>query len=565
MCGFFAVFNKNLKKSNRENFLRSSSLLNHRGPDKKKFVFGNYFFLSHYRLSIIDLSSKGDQPFKDNNNRYYLIYNGEIYNYQNLKKILKEKYSFKSKTDTEVLLYSFKEWGVNCISKLKGMFSFAIWDDQDKTLYMSRDSFGQKQLYYFLNKDSIIISSEIKPILNYKKKIQLNEFTISDYLINNGYGLNNETFFKGVNQLPAGSYAIWNNGNLKVSKYFFYEESSSFLLPDLNKAKRLLVDNINQHLQSDVKIGIALSSGLDSNAILALVQKAKLKNKLVESFSIDFGNDFTEYNKVKNNLKKINCKLTRVNFFPEDLSNSFEKLIYFNEAPIGGLMNAALTKLFSVAKQNDFKVILSGMGADEMFMGYDSMKIILDMNLRDSMTLIDNTKIYNHKNLSKKILSISDEVLKKKEIYKFLFETKLPKNLHMMDRASMMNSIELRCPFVDYELFNFFSKLNLNNFINNDNSKIILRKIMKMINPKFNWFQKKISVQSPQNFWMKNTSLKNYFGDIVISNSIISRQFYNKKKLINYWDQFLKGKKNSALPIWQYANLFYLEKIFNEN
>lgn len=565
MCGFFAVFGSNINNLNKkEKFKSSSLLLKHRGPDSENFIFNKNFYMYHSRLSIIDLREKANQPFKDNEERYFLIYNGEIYNYRELRSVLKKNYKFKTKSDTEVLFNAFLEWGTDCLSKLKGMFSFAIWDNKKKKLYISRDNFGQKQLYYYKSKKNFCISSEIKPILNFYGLKKLNNLAVGNYILENNYGPLDQTFFKDVNQLSPGTYGVWEDENLSLSKYYLekniFDNSSK-----KNESKNILKKNIEKHLIGDVNIGLALSSGVDSMSIFSLINKSKLSHKLKKVFTVDFGDDFSEFNSVQKTLKKFKFNVERIKFKENDVIENFEKLLIVNEAPLGGIMQMALSKLFEKARESKIKVILSGMGSDEIFFGYENMKKLINKKSPSKINLIDNTLLSNQAYLKNSLMNKINESYSKVDLYKMLYNTKLPKNLHMMDRVSMQSSIELRCPFIDKEIFKHFSNLELKEMINLNHTKIILRKIMSSIEKKINWFEKKKSIQSPQNVWMKKGILKDFFGDILHSKSKIQDVYFNDKNIKKNWNNFLKGKVSSALPIWQYTNIYFLNKFIDEN
>lgn len=567
MCGFFAIFSNNtISPKNKESFKKSSLLLKHRGPDFQKYIFRKKFYLFHSRLSIVDLKDRANQPYVGEQDKFFLIYNGEIYNYLDLKKILLQSKKFNTRSDTEVLFNAFLEWGPNCISRLKGMFAFAIWDNKNNKLYFARDVFGQKQLYFFKNKNLICLSSEIKPILMYFKINSLNKKTISNYIIKNDYGELDQTFFENVYQLSPGTFGIWEKGNLKTFKYSTLDNEKKELNKNQIVGKKLIIKNIKEHLMGDVNVGLALSSGIDSMALLSLIQKTKSSKKLIKNFSIDFGKDFSEFKKVKRNVKLFKTDVEQIRYCEEDVINKFQNLLFVNEAPLGGLMHMALYKLFETAKDFKIKVILSGMGSDEIFLGYESMRnLVSNYSSNNRINLIDNTSLDNREIIKSTFFDEISEEDTKNNLYDFLHTTKLPKNLQMMDRISMINSIELRCPFVDQEIYKFFSKFKISEMISKNHTKILLRQMMTSLDKRISWYEKKKSIQSPQNIWMKKPILKEFFGDILLSSSQINNLYFNKKKIISYWDDFLKGKKKTALPIWQYTNIYFLEKFFNEH
>ena len=258
MCGFLAAFgSKEGIKKILPKFKESSCLLTHRGPDFEKLKLGSNFLLFHARLSIVDLSSRSNQPFESNDKRFSLIYNGEIYNYLSIKDQLNSKYNFKTNSDTEVVLASYLEWGTNCLNKLNGMFSFAIWDNVKNELFFTRDHFGQKPLYYHHSENMMYISSEIKPLLHLTQKKTLDLFSVQNYLTNNSYASNKKTFFKYIDQIPPGTYGVWSSQNLNIYKYFGKENFDNYALSkhDNKTMISILQKTIDEHLMGRCKFG----------------------------------------------------------------------------------------------------------------------------------------------------------------------------------------------------------------------------------------------------------------------------------------------------------------------
>ena len=318
----------------------------------------------------------------------------------------------------------------------------------------------------------------------------MNADTVGRYILNNNYGLLNKTFFNEVDQLDPGSYGIWKNGNLDIYKYFSRKEKFDF--PTNGKrSKNILKKNIEQHLIGDVKVGLALSSGIDSLTLMSLINKSKLSKKLIKVFTIDFGEDFSEFQSAKKIAKKFKINIERIKFDPYDVINNFQNLISVNEAPLGGIMQMALSKLFKKANECQIKVMLSGMGSDEIFFGYESMKDFINKKDFNKIKLIDNSEISNLELLPNKLLKDIQMNENKVELYKMLYETKLPKNLQMMDRVSMQHSVELRCPFIDKDIFEHFSNYELKKMIDGRQTKIILRKLMSSIDKRINWFEQR--------------------------------------------------------------------------
>ena len=250
----------------------------HRGPDATgKYSDANFAALGHNRLAIIDLSAQSNQPFLDSSGRYVLVFNGEIYNYIELKKELQGHYTFKTDSDTEVLLAAFIIYGHQCLQKLNGMFSFAIWDNQDKKLFAARDRFGVKPFFYSIKNNSFYFSSEIKAIHAAGISKIPNEKVWASYFAYGSYGNPDETFWEEILQLPGGHFLEFQNKQLVLKKWYFFEEEVAKQPKNLTykQAKdhylALLKDSINLRFRADVPVGFNISGGLDSSVLLALV------------------------------------------------------------------------------------------------------------------------------------------------------------------------------------------------------------------------------------------------------------------------------------------------------
>ena len=566
MCGFIVAYGNNLKKKiDFKKFKNVSSLIKHRGPDFYKHEVTEDFFLFHSRLSIVDLDGRSNQPFYSENNRYILVYNGEIYNYLEIKKTLKNKYNFKTSSDTEVLLAAYVEWGKDLLKYIDGMFSFVIIDKKEKNIFIARDHFGQKPLYYHLNKDFILISSEIKPLLKLVNEKEFNYKTFSNYLTFNFYAEDKNTFFKSINQLKPGHFGLYKNNELKTFDYALIEKEigESYKPFDCNELISILTKSSNDHLMGDVDVGLAVSSGLDSLSLLGLIMNSPKSKKLTECFTLDYGENFSEFDEAKKSISQLGMKTNRVVYTPKEMVKDFEKLVYFNEAPIGGVMHLGMSKLCKFAKQKGIKVLFNGTGLDEVLLGYKSSIQMLEKKnkfFKRDLTLIDGSKVE-----VSKLLKIKSEQSNVAHFHNLTLDllmiSKLPKNLHMLDRASMMHSVEMRNPFVSLKIVKYFLNLSYKNFYKKKLTKIPLRDSMQKIYPKLNWYNQKKYIQTPQNNWLREKKSKEFFGDIINSKNKFDDEFFVKKEIKNYWDKFIKNKLKVGFPIWQYTNLYFIEKI----
>ena len=568
MCGFlFTIGKKEEIKKNSDLFKKSTELLRHRGPDFEKLIKGDNFMQYHSRLSIVDLSDRANQPFQSSDKRYSLLYNGEIYNYLKLKDELKNSYNFITSGDTEVVLASFIKWGSDCVSHLDGMFSFVIFDHLTNKVFFARDRFGQKPLYYFINskKNIFFISSEIKPLLKLSGSSKFENSEIKEYLISNIYGQGESTFFKSIKQLKPGSFGTYENGKINTYLYSYNEsfKKYDFFKFDKEELISILKESIDRHLMGDVNVGLATSSGLDSLTLLGLIKKSNKSEKLKKCFTIDFGKKFSEFEDAKRSILKLGMKADKVQYSIDDMVNDFEKLVISNEAPVGGLMHLGISKVCKVAKDLKIKVMFNGSGLDEVLLGYESSKISLKNkknNFQEKIRFIDGSETNILNNLNKEIF-YDDDNLSNSLILDLLLKSKLPKNLHMLDRASMTHSVEMRSPFVDNKLSHYCLELSKKNYFNNKLTKLPLRKAISDIYPGFNWNVKKKNLNTPQNKWMLEKKGKEFFGDILNTKNKFDNELYIKKNILKSWDMFNKKKLKNAFPIWQYINIYFMNKL----
>jgi len=436
--------------------------VSHRGPDGRGW---NEFtspcgpvVMAHRRLAIVDLSQDGHQPMMSGDGRYWVTYNGEIYNHPEIREELEEEgYRFKTKTDTEVLLASYLHWGADCLHKFNGMFAFVIWDDQEKKAFAARDRFGVKPLYYYQQGNRIAFASEIKQFtylpgfearLNHK--VAYHVFT--SRLIQD----TKETIFQNVFQLLGGEYLFLNACNTigicpeQWYDIFNVEEQPISLKDACDNFKKLFFDAVNLRLRSDVPVGSCLSGGIDSSAIVSVLGALGSKNRDLKTFSACYKNDpldESQYIDIVTSYTDIPNVKTYPD--PEAFIDNWEKIIYHHDAPLGGTTVFAQNQVFKLAHQHNRKVMLDGQGSDEVFAGYHSMF----------------GSFHNEYLSSFKILSLLLEVNSCKKIhgYKYktiliqMLETSKPKYLKaMLDLLGKKVSL---CPsYLSESFFNQFNR-----------------------------------------------------------------------------------------------------------
>lgn len=497
MCGILGLF-KDEGTIIESNFNKLRDTLKHRGPDGFDSVFfeNNKIALGHRRLSIIDLTEKGKQPISNLKKTVWLTYNGEIYNYKFLKKELQDLgYNFKSKTDSEVLVYAYEEWGLDLmLSKLKGMFAFAIWDSLNQKLFLVRDRFGIKPLYYGKINGDFIFASELKAIhLGYKNLLRIKQTALGDFF-NYGYIPEPNTIWQDIYKIEPGSYLEYSYKSKSIRKKTYWNLNiENRIMPYhrvQEKANKLIENTIKDHLVSDVPVGLFLSGGYDSSTILMRMKKYIAKPM---TYTVGFKNsDRSEHTqaaeiakafKVKNKLKLIEPR--------KNYQKVTKELLYYFDEPFS-ISSMIPYYLISKEASEDLKVCLVGDGGDEVFAGYLwQHKIVKEFSKgwkgyfkinRQSRLIkayasympgtakqLMSKKVFNkefntilkknHNDFYKKNFKPSKDILKTIQYLDFRTFITGP-NLTRADRTSMANSLELRVPFLDHEIFEFFFSLN---------------------------------------------------------------------------------------------------------
>ena len=489
MCGILGYISSNTKKDSYKDIKLNLPLLNHRGPDEQKILKFKYGCIGHTRLSIIGLKSKqASQPvFKE---KKILSFNGEIYNYSYLANELKKrKIIVSGKSDTEVLFLLLKNFGVKeTLKKIDGMYAFSWCDLRKKECYLVRDKIGEKSLYYYLNNNNFYFGSEIKSLikLNRKKKY-INLKKLSDYFYS-GKITGGETFFKEIFEVEPGQIIKYDFKKRNLKKNFFWNIENK-----IKKNKKIdknfelnLRNSIKSRFVSDVPIGILLSSGLDSSTLLRiLLEEFKKKkfttftatNKLKRFNEIQNVDLLINYLKKKFSNKIKNYKIKPLNF--GEYLKEFKKISFFYDEPIQFFNSPLLSKICNKAKKNNFKVLYSGEGADEIFCGYDrfsrTKKYLKNIkNKKEAISHIFYGAGYKNKQIVKNILGKLHTNIEKLEGWKWLNKNykkldkdtlqllfsqryTIQKHLRRNDRIGMSHSIEIRCPFL---CPNFVEKIN---------------------------------------------------------------------------------------------------------
>lgn len=615
MCGISGILSFD-GKYNRGDILKMNKVLSHRGPDDEGTYFDEFIGLGHRRLSIIDLSKAGHQPMSDESGRYWIVFNGEVYNYLEIREeLIKEGHEFHSNSDTEVILKSYIEWGVKCLQKFNGMWAFAIWDKEKKELFCARDRFGVKPFYYYHEDSYFVIASEIKAILeaegvprepNYERILQ--------YLGNYPLLENKSTFFKNIFQLPASHYALLKKGEMKIERYWDIEKKSIEGVDAKERFLELFKDSISLRLRSDVPVGTCLSGGLDSSSIVCVLNKMidPTKQKTFSSCFEDKRFDEREY--IEEVVKATS--VTPFYTFPDidHIYPQIEKIVWHQDEPFDSTSIFAQWSVMELAKKNGVIVLLDGQGSDEALAGYIPYKwyLLLDSFsnknpfylLKNSLGLFKSLKGYkDYTNLSyykilKRLVAskfISKEKVKssrsfylKKEfidnykdnlklnyankfnsklenkLYHDVYYSSLPRLLQYEDRDSMAFSLESRVPFLDFRFVELIFSLPVSNKIKNGWTKYILRKAMKDILPeKIRCRKDKMGFVTPQDMWL--TTIKDKVEEIFNSKEFLERPYIDPSGVSELLEKYYGGDYSLSNTIWKlYCQEIWM-RVFFEN
>jgi len=557
MCGILSVVSTNLdnKKSNIDNILDT---LSSRGPDGRGLISFNKCTLGHQRLSIIDLDS-GNQPMISGD--FSISFNGEIYNYKEIKKELIDfGFIFNTESDTEVILKAFEKWGEHCVPKLDGMFAFVIWDNKKEELFFARDRLGQKPLFYYQNGNDFYMCSEIKAILNIENIKPKLDFKSLDNYLRIMYIPPWKTVYKNIKQVPPAHYGFFRNNSVNLKRYWklkyrpldiSYEEAK-------NKVHDLLVRAIKKRLvSSDVEVGTFLSGGVDSSLVSIIA--SKLSGNCIKTFCVSYP-DHDELPFAKEVAEKIKSQVESIEINPEDLEDLEDIIKYFDE-PHADTSDFP-QHLISKKASEKVKVIISGDGADELFLGYK-------WHLKKQESFFDN-RIKNICSFNKELRSklwggtnnLSDDIFAE-DVYEGLDDIRkmmvfdmtshLPGQiLTKIDRTGMMHGLEVRSPFLDTELIEYVFNLPYEYKINERGQKIILRDILSEYTNKDFAFRKKQGFGSPIWNWLNKDGIKRYVYTKLNETTLLNN-FLNKEEIGKVLKDFYEVEdkhERSAQRLW---------------
>lgn len=616
MCGIAGIYNFSGKQVEKSALASMAASLAHRGPDGEGFFIEENIGLGHRRLAIIDLTPAGHQPMETNDGRYVISYNGEVYNFQAIRKELELLgISFKSKTDSEVVLNAYAHWGVKCLDKFNGMFAFAVWDKKEKTLFLARDRYGIKPLYYTIQNGALIFGSEIKAIIASKLfNPTLNKASLVEYLTFQNF-FSDRNLFNDIFILPPGKYLTCNpSGNVKITQYWDFKFQQKISLSEdeaIEEIYRLLNQSIERQLISDVPVGAYLSGGIDSGLINLIASE---QNPNMRSFTIGFDLNSAsgiELGFDEREQAELLSYLARTEHYQMvlkagDMERCLKKLVWHLEEPRVG---QSYPNFYAASLASNFgKVVLSGTGGDEIFGGYpwryyrsndnDNFQSYIDHYYQYWQRLISNTELkaickpMEHETAEVSTRIIFEDVFNSyKETlidpedyinHSLYFEAKtfLHGLLVMEDKLSMAHGLETRIPFLDNDLVDFTTQLPVSFKLNDlsrtvridenqpgksekfylmtRDGKKILRKLIHQYAPKLISERKKQGFSAPDASWFKGESIE-YVKSIVYDQNSPLYNFFDFTSVKKMVDEHIDDKKNRRLFIW---SMIYLHNFF---
>jgi asparagine synthase (glutamine-hydrolysing) len=606
MCGIAGFIDERISATDAPALIsRMLENIAHRGPDARSTWIASPVVLGHNRLSILDLSPDGTQPMNYYN--AWIVFNGEIYNYLEVKEELKLKgYIFHTGTDTEVILAAYREYGTECVKKFVGMWSLAIWDEVKRELFCSTDRFGIKPFYYISVGLAFYFGSEYKvlkqtPVFS----SDLNFKQISRGLQLGWVAYQNETYFSKLNLLPAGSNLLYSAGKIKIWKYWDIDPARVYTGSENDAAidlRKLLQSSVDIHLRADVEIAICLSGGIDSSSLAALMSTRNPKSNY-KSYSIYFDgvgevDERPFINAVTNRFKNIQPSFYSPSH--NEIMERFDKIMYQVDVPPTGSSNFSHYYLIEKIHADGIKVVFDGQGADEYLAGYmhsmyrfnaEALRGFKLGSLFRNITSTYKFQNYSFKesiaSLSKSLLSsiMTEEQLYEFEykkyfpyvskldknesvfnlsknhrndrlndfLYQLLFTSSLPTILHYVDRMTMSHSVESRVPLLDHRLVEFGFSLPSKYKINNGITKKVLRESVKELLPPqiYNRRDKKGFVTPGENIWLRGP-LKN-----LLELDYNRLDFLNTKLVRKVVKEYEHGDNRNSKLIWRIATLNY--------
>lgn len=615
MCGINGIYGLENLQDPLKLIHKMNESIAHRGPDASGTFHSKNVVLGHQRLKIIDLSESANQPFHSSNGRYTLVFNGEIYNYQQIRKELENDFVFRTNSDTEVLINAFTKWGKSCLQKLNGMFAFAIWDDEAESLFLARDRMGIKPIYYAFQDGTFVFSSEVKAVLKSGLvKREINQNSLYEYLnYQTVYGEN--TILDDVKMIPPASWVTIQDNQIETGEYWHIEAPKKRTYNSFEELKVQIAEKFGESIQkrmiADVPFGAFLSGGIDSSIVVG--NMAKYSSQPIKTFHISFAEEqFSESKYAKIVANKFGTEHTDIQLHPNDLLNQLPDALSAMDHPSGDGPNTWLVS--KVTKEAGITMVHSGLGGDELFAGYPvfkqlssliekkyllsfpkflrklggnalklikndvqaekiaeiltldrfdlesaypiSRKMLSDNQLRQyfgSVKFQNGAKSYVQNHLSYGLLGFDLPYLSKISVAE-LRTYLISTLLRDTDQMSMAHALEVRVPFLDHEFVELLLSVP-DEWKMGSSQKQLLVNSFKGLIPDEVINRPKMGFVFPWEVWMKN-ELKQFCGDNL--NYLENQQLFNKGAISNFSNQFFNGNPTVTWSrIWPLVVLGY--------
>jgi asparagine synthase (glutamine-hydrolysing) len=636
MCGIAGLYNRDGRPVDLGLLEAMTQALAHRGPDGEGYVLmapggrekavpiigrlsdsvghGTHRYaigFGHRRLAIIDPSPLGHQPMASEDGHVWITYNGEIYNYRELRDELRQRgHRFRSGTDTEVILQAYCEWGDDCLSRLNGMFAFAIWDGARDRLFCARDRLGMKPFYYRVDRGRLAFGSEIKALLeDTGQPTSPNHRMVHDFL---AFGLQDhteETFFDGIRQLRPGHYLSVEGGGLNVGKWWDLEPSApqadSGDEAAIRSFRALFDDTVRIHLRSDVAVGSCLSGGLDSSSIVCTMQRLLAAGPRLQTFSSCFEEAACDERPYLN-LVVAQAGTESVEVFPDGrrLYDEMPRILWFQEEPFGGTSYLAQWAVMRAAAEHGVKVLLDGQGGDELLCGYPGYwgsyggdlirrgdvrrfvpeawaywrqqaglhptvyanfaRALLPLGVVSrARAWLKGHDLWMSSEFASRYADSGERLLYgqrfpsavENHVAAYLQSHSLPALLHHEDRNSMAFSIEARLPFLDARLVDFSLRLPTRLKLRNGRSKFVLREAMVDVLPEaIRQRTDKMGFVTPQDRWLRET-LRPQLEDLFRTRAFEQRGYWDPSRLRTAYREYCEGRHQLGSSVWRWVSL----------
>ncbi len=649
MCGLAGIYRRDGGPIQAEQLLAMTRMVRHRGPDDEGFVFINTIngqiqpcygeetiepikyqtpsfnnrisanlAFGFRRLAIIDLSPTGHQPMSNGDGSLWIVYNGEIYNYLELRQELQGLgYIFRTNSDTEVILNAYAQWDTDCLQKFNGMWAFALWDNRRRRLFCARDRFGIKPFFYFCDGHRIIFASEIKQFLPLELQLDLNLKMIYRSLRLNSFLIySDETFFNQIKILPHSHYLIVNQNNFEIRRYYNlpiakFENSPLSFQDAQDYYREIFTDAVRLRMRSDVEVGSALSGGLDSSAIVCTA--VKFTNQPFQTFTAYYTEEprYDERRFVELVAQQTGALPHFVSPKPEEMIADFERMTWHNDYPIVGSSFISQYYVMKLVRQHGVTVLLDGQGSDEITAGYNhafyryyadlisrgefkcllkelprylkhnpkgnlftkAAKITLSLLFRESTLYQQEARralpnplsyAFAESEIFQNIMDLPTSRLSN-FLYNLMMSTSIQTLLHFEDRNSMAFSIESRVPFLDYRLVEFAFSLPSQYKISGNWSKYIHREALRsIVPPAIIERRDKVNFAAPgEKYWLRR-ELQPVLADVLHSEKFLRRSIYNHKVITTMYKRFLTGEERLSPLIWRIFALEEWLRVFND-